>query len=424
MSLRATFKGGILRGWSGGTLWGTIGSVAGRDDIAELESAYVKRFLFVCILAGAVCTGWWFWYRKPPVVLEYRTEPVERGRVVMTVRATGKVNAVSLVEVGTQVSGTISEILADFNDPVRAGQLIARIDPSLLQAQTEQAGANLQLARAGVLKARAVLDEARRTRDRNRVLAAKKLISESDMDTSEMQFRSADAGLAEADAKVAQAAAALRQAETNLKYTRILSPVDGVVISRKVDVGQTVAASFQTPTLFTIARDLTKMQIDASVDEADIGRVRERQDVEFSVDAYPDALFVGRVVQVRLAPTTAENVVTYTVVIHVDNPDFRLKPGMTANVSIITDRRHDVLKAPGAALRFVPPGAPGTSAREGARKGAALWILKDGKPERIPVVAGISDGLFVESVSGDVTRGQPVVVSATKPRKNATRSPF
>jgi len=387
----------------------------------------LKKILLFCIVACAAVAGWFFLRRPVPAALEYRTGAVERGAVVMAVRATGKVNAVSLVEVGTQVSGTVSEIFADFNDPVKAGQIIARIDPALLHAQMEQASANLKLARAGVLRARAVLEEARRTRDRNRVLAAKKLISESDMDTSEMQFRSADAGLAEAEAKVAQASAALRQSETNLRYTSIVSPVDGVVISRKVDVGQTVAASFQTPTLFTIARDLTKMQIDASVDEADIGRVREGQDVGFTVDAHPDATFAGRVVQVRLAPTTAENVVTYTVVIHVDNPHFRLKPGMTANVSIITDRRADVVKVPGAAVRFVPRGKDvrtQTVRGTDGKKASAVWILKDGSPEPVPVVTGISDGLFVEIVSGDVRPGQQVIVSETRPRKNATRSPF
>ena len=410
--------------------------VADCDDVTGLESVRLKKILLFSILACAAVAGWFFLHRTAPAALEYRTGAVERGALVMAVRATGKVNAVSLVEVGTQVSGTVSEIFADFNDPVKAGQLIARIDPALLHAQVEQAGANLQLARAGVLRARAVLEEARRTRDRNRVLAAKKLISESDMDTSEMQFRSADAGLAEAEAKVAQASAALRQSETNLRYTRIVSPVDGVVISRKVDVGQTVAASFQTPTLFTIARDLTKMQIDASVDEADIGRVREGQDVEFTVDAHPDATFAGRVVQVRLAPTTAENVVTYTVVIHVDNPNFRLKPGMTANVSIITDRRADVLKVPGAAVRFVPRGRDAritdargkdvraTDSGANGKKASSVWILKDGAPEPVPVVSGISDGLFVEIVSGDVCPGQQVIVSETRPRKNATRSPF
>jgi HlyD family secretion protein len=222
---------------------------------------------------------------------------------------------------------------------------------------------------------------------------------------------------------VAQNEAALSSAETNLRYTKIISPVDGIVVSRNVDVGQTVAASFQTPTLFSIAQDLTKMQIDTSVAEADIGKVKVGQDVEFTVDAYSDTTFKGKVLQVRNAPITVQNVVTYDVVIQVDNPDFKLKPGMTANVSLIISIEKDVLKIPNASLRFRPPekGAP-VPGKKSEKKRPGVWILENGKPKRVPVTLGISDGSYTEIVSGDLKEGQELIVESLAKAKAPTPS--
>lgn len=359
-------------------------------------------------------------FRNKGNELKFRTEKVIKGDVVQMVTATGTVNAVTTVLVGTQVSGTIKHIYVDFNSIVKKGQLIAQIDPATFEAQVEQAKANLLLAKANVEKVEAVLLDANRTMDRNRGLFSRNLIARSELDTSETNYEAARAQVSAAKAQVAQAEAALRYAETNLRYTRILSPVDGVVVSRNVDVGQTVAASFQTPTLFNIAQDLTKMQIDTNVDEADIGKVRVGQDVEFTVDAYPEITFKGRVSQVRNAPITIQNVVTYDVVVKVDNPELKLRPGMTANVSIIVSIKKDVLKIPNAALRF----KPAEKLTMAPLKGPGVWILKEGKPKHIPISTGISDGNYTELVSGEIREGQEVVVeSLTKLKQPAPSGP-
>jgi HlyD family secretion protein len=351
----------------------------------------------------------------------YRTELVSRGDIQQTVTATGTVNAVTTVLVGTQVSGTIKNLYVDFNSRVKKGQLIALIDPEMLEAQAAQ-------ARANVGKADATFLDADRTLKRNKELFAKNLIPRSDLDTAETNFEGAKASLD-------QAKAALTVSETNLRYTRILSPVDGVVISRSVDVGQTVAASFQTPTLFTIAQDLTKMQIDTNIAESDIGVIELGQVVEFTVDAYPETTFKGKVWQKRQAPITVQNVVTYDVVIQVDNRDLRLMPGMTANVSVIITTEHDVLRITNAALRFrfserpagSTPGAnagtkTGTSAPE--KKGPAVWVLEDGKPRKVAIEPGISDGTYTEIVSGDLKEGQQLIVESLKKSKpQATSGP-
>jgi len=341
---------------------------------------------------------------------KYKTEKVTKGDIITSVTATGTVNAVTTVLVGTQVSGTISKIYVDFNSPVKKGQLIAQIDPALFEAQVAQSKANLVAAQANVEKADATLADAKRTRERNAELFSKNLIAKSDFDTADTNYETAKASVNAAKAAVAQADAALKNSQTNLGYTRIVSPVDGTVVSRNVDVGQTVAASFQTPTLFTIAQDLTKMQIDTSVDEADIGKVKVGQEVEFTVDAYADTTFKGKVGQVRIAPITVQNVVTYDVVITVDNPDIKLKPGMTANVSIIVAEKKDTLKIPNAALRFRPAGMTKTKQ---SQKGAGIWTLEKGKPKRLPVNIGISDGNFTELLAGELREGQDVITEET-----------
>jgi HlyD family secretion protein len=350
---------------------------------------------------------------------KFRTEKVIRGDVEMAVTATGTVNPVTTVLVGTQVSGTIKNIYVDFNSPVKKGQLIARIDPALFDAQVNQARANLLAAKANVEKAEATLVDAKRTMERNKELLAKDLIAQSDFDTAETNYETAKASVSAAKAQVVQSEAALNSAETNLYYTKIVSPVDGIVVSRNVDVGQTVAASFQTPTLFSIAQDLTKMQIDTNVAEADIGNVKFGQDVEFTVDAYPDTTFKGKVSQVRNAPITVQNVVTYDAVIQVDNPELKLKPGMTANVSIIISAKKDVLKIPNAALRF-KPSEKGSALSE--KKGPGVWILEKDKPKRIPLSLGISDGSYTELVTGDIKEGQEVIVESLAKTKESART--
>ncbi|MEW6107900.1 MAG: efflux RND transporter periplasmic adaptor subunit [Nitrospirota bacterium] len=340
--------------------------------------------------------------------LRYITEKIKRGNIIATVTATGTVNPVTTVLVGTQVSGTIRNIYVDFNSHVRKGQLIARIDPSLFESQVEQARANLLSAEAGLGKDEATLTDAGRTMQRKRSLFSEGLISRSDLDAAETNYEIARAQVSDAKARIAQAEASLRNAETNLRYTKIISPVEGIVVSRNVDVGQTVAASFQTPTLFTIAQDLTKMQIDTNVDEADIGKIKVGQDVEFTVDAYPEISFKGNVSQVRNAPISIQNVVTYDVVIKVDNPELRLKPGMTANVAIIVSSVKDVLKVPNAALRFKPEDKKKSS----PLKGPAVWIIENVELKRIPLTTGISDGNFTEILSGEIREGHEVITES------------
>ncbi len=352
----------------------------------------------------------------------YRTEPVTTGDIQATVTATGTVNAVITVQVGTQVSGTIKKLFVDFNSRVKKGQIIAQIDPSTFESQVLQAQANLLSAQANLDKAETTLVDAKRTFDRNKELFAKNLIARSDLDTAETNYQGDKAQVSSSKAQVAQAKASLDYAKQNLAYAKILSPVDGVVISRNVDVGQTVAASFQTPTLFTIAQDLTKMQIDTNVAESDIGVVKVGQDVEFSVDAYPDTTFKGKVWQIRQAPITVQNVVTYDVVIQVNNRDFKLMPGMTANVSIIITTKHDVLRISNAALRFRFSEKPAGAGAAGEKKGPVVWTLEDGKPKRVGVTPGISDGNYTEVVSGDLKEGQALIVEQLKKNKPQTPS--
>jgi HlyD family secretion protein len=381
----------------------------------------MKKILIVSAVVVGLAIAAFLIFRSNGNQPKFRFDKVTKGDVEMAVTATGTVNPVTTVLVGTQVSGTIKNIYVDFNSPVKKGQLIAQIDPALFEAQVNQARANLLSAKANLEKAKASEVDAKRTMERNKELVSKNLIAQSDFDTAETNYETASASVSAAQAQVKQNEAALTSAETNLFYTRIVSPVDGIVVSRNVDVGQTVAASFQTPTLFSIAQDLTKMQIDTSVAEADIGNVKVGQDVEFTVDAYPDITFKGKVWQVRNAPISVQNVVTYDVVIKVNNPELKLKPGMTANVSIIIAIKKDVLRIPNAALRFRPSEKGKISAQQ---KGSAVWILGQGKPKRIPITVGISDGSYTELVSDRLTEGQELIVeSLEKPKSPSPSGP-
>ncbi|MBQ3403412.1 MAG: efflux RND transporter periplasmic adaptor subunit [Synergistaceae bacterium] len=385
--------------------------------------AGIKKLLLLAIFAGIGWGAYQYFSREEQITYGLTTSQVTRGDIVSTVTATGELNAISVVEVGTQVSGIIQEIYVDFNSQVQAGQLIALVDPSVSRLTLSESEASLAVYQAGVRSAQASLEDAQRKLRRNRELYSKKLIARSEVDTSETDVDMKRAALEEARSRVVQGRAAVERARTNLGYTRITSPVNGVVIDRKVDAGQTVAAGYQTPTLFKVAEDLTRMQIETKVDEADIGTVAEGQNVTFRVDAFPDETFSGQVVQVRIAPNTSDNVVTYTVIIHVSNPDLKLKPGMTANVSIETAKASNALRIPVAALRFTPPeGLLDTisfdreilTQRKTLNTGT-VWPERDGimmPPVRIHT--GITDSRYVELVREDSGRARPALREGTE----------
>lgn len=316
----------------------------------------MKKSLLTLLVLGAVVAsaGAYYKWRTTNDTVEVSTAPVVRGDVVSTVGATGALESVTTVQVGTQVSGIIKELHVDFNSIVRKGQVIARLDPSLFETQIEQARANLVRSQADVERLRVTVEDAKTKLARAEELSAKNLIPRSELESAQVAVRAADAQLRSTEAQVTQAQASLNQNQVNLDHTVISAPIDGIVISRNVDVGQTVAASLSSPTLFVIAADLSKMKVSASIDEADVGRIRPSQHVRFRVDAYPTEEFTGTVLQVRLQPVVVQNVVTYATVIAVPNPELKLKPGMTANVTIEVARRDDVLKVPNSALRFRP----------------------------------------------------------------------
>jgi HlyD family secretion protein len=355
--------------------------------------------------------------------MAYKTEKISRGEIKSIVTATGTVNAVTTVSVGTQVSGTIQKLYVDFNSPVKKGQQLAQIDPATFQAQVDQARANLFSAQATVEKAAVAVLDAQRTYQRSKELFARNFISQSDLDAAETNLHSAEAQQKVTRAQAGQAQASLKIAEANLEYARILSPVDGVVISRNVDVGQTVAASFQTPTLFSIAQDLTKMQINTSVDEADIGMVHAGQEASFTVDAYPDTPFTGKVSVVRNAPITVSNVVTYDVIINVENVQLKLKPGMTANVSITIETRSNALRIPNAAMRFKPADTPQENfLHKQGKNELTVWILEKEKPQAVRIITGIGDGSHTEVVSGELKEGQQIITESLGVKKTGSSS--
>ncbi len=380
----------------------------------------MKKIIVAAVILILILIGLFFFLKKGNKTPQYITQTADRGDIRATVSATGTVNAVTTVLVGTQVSGTIKQLLVDYNSTVKQGQLLAQIDPSSFDAQVAQASANLSLARANLEKSKVAVRDTITTFERNKILYAKNFISKSDLDISETNYLSALAQIKASEAQVEQAQASLNLARTNLRYTRILSPVNGTVISRSIDVGQTVAASFQTPTLFTIAQDLTKMQIETSVDEADIGSIKTNQPVTFTVDAYPDITFKGNVSVIRNAPTTVSNVVTYNVIVQVDNPDLKLKPGMTANVSVIIADKKGVLRMPNAALRVKITDKELTAT---APKGPGVWILDHKKPKRIPLTLGIRDNRFTEILSGNISESSVIIVEVkSNDQKSNTQS--
>jgi HlyD family secretion protein len=384
---------------------------------------FKKWYLIVGLLAAVL--GWMMLFRNGETAATYKTAKVERGKITAAISATGKVNPVVTVQVGSQVSGTIRTLFADFNSRVKRGQLVAQIDPALFEAQVEQAKAKLANDEANVEKAQVALEDARRNLGRMEELLSKNLISQSEKDAAQTAYDSARAVLKGTEAQVIQDKASLKLADTNLLYTTIRSPVDGIVISRNVDVGQTVAASLQAPTLFTIAQDLTEMQVDTSVDEADIGKVTVGQKAEFTVDAYSDRPFQGTVHDIYNQPLILQNVVTYDAIIRVKNPDLLLKPGMTANVMIQVGQKEDVVKLPNASLRYRPEKVTASSGArpKGERTGTTeIWTLKNGKPVPVAVTLGLSDGSYTEVVTGTLTPGDEVIVEKTQKENSSSQS--
>jgi len=380
------------------------------------------RSLVIVVLVGVIAAaGYVYWERgNHGGDRGYVTVAVERGTITSTVTATGTVNPVSTIQVGTYVSGPIRAIDVDFNSAVKKGQRVAKIDPASFQVKVQEADANLSSARGKVEKDRADLELKRLTLQRNRELRERNLISQNDVDTAKSNYDQAVAQLGLDAAGIKQAQAALDESRINLAYTDITSPVDGVVVSRNVDVGQTVAASFQTPTLFLIAQDLTKMQVDANVSESDIGDVRGDQRASFTVDAYSGREFQGSVAQVRNAPINVQNVVTYDVVVAVNNTDLALKPGMTATVAITTAERADVLRIPLRALRFNPerkpdqPDVTPSARRDGAKRSApVVWVVQpDGALRKVAdIQLGVRNDQYAELLSGDLHAGDRLAVA-------------
>lgn len=367
------------------------------------------RILVPLLVVVAAAAGYAWWRTQPGAAPaeRWRLEAVDRGDVVQVVSANGTVNPVTSVNVGTQVSGSIVRLHADFNSEVKEGQLLAELDPALFNAALAQSEANLNAAQAG-------LRLAQTKEARTRSLVGKGFISQAELDTAVKELEAAQAQVELVRAQVARD-------RTNLRYTIIRSPISGVVVARNVELGQTVAASFNTPTLFQIARDLSRMQIETSIAEADIGGIREGLQARFRVDAFPGQFFRGEVRQVRLNPTIQSNVVSYTVIVSADNPEGRLKPGMTAFVQVTANRRDGVLRVPNAALRFRPPAEAGQAGANAAAKGGGgagagrrdagqrVYKLVDGQLAAVPIQVGVSDTSWTEVTGGDVKEGDRLV---------------
>lgn len=337
----------------------------------------------------------------------YITARIGKGDIIQKITASGTINPISTVDIGTQVSGIVAEIYVDYNSKVTKGQLLALIDPQTFEASVDQKQAALDIAKAELEVTKNDVIYYKKHLDRVKKLNTSKYSTDKELESAQRDYDNAVAQKTLREAQVSQAAAILKQARIDLDYTKIVSSVDGVVISREVEVGQTVAASFETPVLFNVAEDLTKMQIAASVVEADIAKVKEGQKVEFSVDSFPDEIFEGVVTQVRNNPITTSNVVTYEVIIGIDNKDLRIKPGMTANVEIITVEKNNVLLVPNKALRFYTLDENGDVKRY---KDKGIWLLKNGKPERVNVITGVSDDDRTEIISDTISVDNVVIL--------------
>ena len=381
----------------------------------------------IVALAGLTVRAIYAWRADdaPQVV----TDAVTRGAIVSSISASGTVEAVTTVQVGSQISGSVQALYADFNSVVKKGQIVARLDPSLVQADIDQERAAVVRAEAEVERLQVALVDAQTKASRAHELADRQLIPAADLEAAEVTRQSTEAQVRSARAQVTQARATLAQAEVNLQKTVIRSPIDGIVISRDVDVGQTVAASLQAPTLFSIAVDMSQMQVKASIDESDLGQIKEGQTVTFSVDAYPRDVFTGKVRQVRLNPVVEQNVVTYAAIITAPNPELKLRPGMTANVTVETARREHVLRVPVAALRFKPAAELLTALGPGKNTPATnqpatpnvntVWLVDEAGLHPVRVQVGATDGTFTEVVSEHLQEGARI---ATRTAAAATTS--
>ncbi|MCD8024686.1 MAG: efflux RND transporter periplasmic adaptor subunit [Candidatus Gastranaerophilales bacterium] len=357
--------------------------------------------LIVLVLAAII----FFVIKKQGASSEgYVTAPLRLDTITKIIEASGTINPVQTATVGSQVSGKITAVYVDYNSPVKKGQLLAEIDTSLFQASVDQSKANINNARAQLQKLEATLNYDKLMYERYSNLLQKGYVSKSEVDQLKATYLADLAGVKAQKASIKEAEASYKTAESNLGYTKIYSPVDGVIISKDIEVGETVASSYQTPELFSVAEDLTKMQIETNVSEADIGNVTVGQEADYTIDGYPDETFKGYVNQVRLSSTTTSNVVTYTVVISVNNEDLKLKPGMTANVSIVVQKKENILTAINPALKFTPLGTDVKYDTQG------IWILKNNKPERITVETGISDDSKTEIITDELKENDLVIV--------------
>jgi len=346
---------------------------------------------------------------------KYITKEITKDTITQYVEASGTIKPINTIEVGTQVSGTVAKIYVDYNSVVKKGQLLAELDPSLFQANVDQSSAKLRNAKAAYSKAQSTLNYKKNNYQRYKHLYEKNYVSRDDVELAQSNYLQAKAELDAARAEVSAATATLNNNLTNLGYSKITSPVDGTVISRAVDVGQTVAASFNTPTLFEVAKDLTQMQIETSVSEADIGKIKVGQSADYTLDGYQDRIFKGKVTQVRLASTTTNNVVTYTVIISVDNSEGLVIPGMSANVSIIVGEARDVLCVENRALKFTPEDNKQKFEKQG------IWILINGQPKRYNIELGLSDDNKTQIISKEIKEHDKVIISQSNSKKKNNR---
>lgn len=381
------------------------------EILKNLDKKYLIGTIVLVIILAIIISN----FMKNRV--RYQTAPIKRRTITQVVEASGTINPVNTVSVGSTVSGLISAIYVDFNSKVTKGQLLAEIDPRTFQATVDQNQASMNSAEADLANREATLEMSEKTLRRYRNLYARSFIPKADLDQAEADYKSNLAQVNAAKAKISQTRAQYNQSLVNLNYTKITAPVSGMIISREIDLGQPVAASFQAPELFTIAQDLEKMQIEVNVSEADIGDVKEGQEVTYTLDGYPNSVFNGKVTQVRISPTTVSNVVTYSVIVTVDNKDLKLKPGMTANVSIITAKNEDVLSVPNIALKFTPQ----TDGKKYKTQG--LWV-KDGMHiKRIDIQTGASDDSYTEVKGDNIYEGERVLVGI-KSAKNKKQQNF
>ncbi|MBP3546013.1 MAG: efflux RND transporter periplasmic adaptor subunit [Alphaproteobacteria bacterium] len=362
----------------------------------------IKKIVIIATI-GVIAWYGFSLYKKDNTKDSFVTHKLSRGNITEMVSASGTINPISSIDVGTQVSGRIQKIYVDYNSIVKKDQLLAEIDPSSFESNVAREKANLDVAKAQVMSAKAARDYYKKHLARISKLNKQNYSADKELDEAQRDYDTAVANVALHEAQVEQAQAALDYNKIQLGYTKIISPVDGIIVSKSVEEGQTVAASFETPTLFNVAEDLTKMQIEATVVEADISKVKEGQKVLFNVDSFPNETFEGIVTQVRNEAVTTSNVVTYEVVISVNNLEHKFKPGMTANVEIITANEKDILVVPNKALRF----SMGDDIRY-QQKG--VWILKDGKPQRINVVAGVYDDNNTQITSNELQEGTEIIV--------------